>query len=379
MPRAAPPDAELVARIRAVLSASAPPGASSRFGVPPPVDVPVTGGVRLPAGGPSRGGDEVPGHATPGRTTATVALGTWIPPAPTGGTAPGGQVGPASPDVGRARARRAASVASGLSAASSDRDESTGPAVPGRPKIVSIPRLLASARVQVRPRAVAALLIVALVAGALLAVRLAVASRAAEPVPVAPNSSGLVGRSLPAGFTGLGVPASAQPPTPAALATASVAGGAPVVVHVVGHVARPGVVRLGAGARVLDAVEQAGGALADADLRRINLARPLGDGEQVVVPAPGEPIDPAGGGSGPVSGSGKAAVGGQSGPGPAPVNLNTADLAALDTLPGVGPVLAQRILDWRAEHGRFTSVEELGEVSGIGAKLLSQISPRVTL
>ena len=71
-----------------------------------------------------------------------------------------------------------------------------------------------------------------------------------------------------------------------------------------------------------------------------------------------------------------AARGGASG---AKVSLNTADLTALDTLPGVGPVLAQRILDWRTAHGRFTSVDELGEVSGIGEKLLAQLSPLVTL
>jgi competence protein ComEA len=72
--------------------------------------------------------------------------------------------------------------------------------------------------------------------------------------------------------------------------------------------------------------------------------------------------------------------GGASGRAPgAPVSLNTADLAALDTLPGVGPVLAQRILDWRAAHGRFASVDELGEVSGIGEKLLAQLGPLVTL
>jgi competence protein ComEA len=148
-------------------------------------------------------------------------------------------------------------------------------------------------------------------------------------------------------------------------------------VHVVGQVRRPGLVRLAAGSRVADAIERAGGASPGADLSTLNLARMLVDGEQVRVPRPGEVplgVGPAGGQPGPVGGAG----GGSPGVG-GPVNLNSADLAALDTLPGVGPVLAQRIIDWRTEHGRFTSVEELGEVSGIGDKLYAQIRPRVTV
>jgi competence protein ComEA len=126
---------------------------------------------------------------------------------------------------------------------------------------------------------------------------------------------------------------------------------------------------------VADAVEAAGGATRKADLGLLNLARVLVDGEQVRVPAPGEevavaPVVPGAGGGG---------AGGAPGAGAGPVSLNTADLAALDTLPGVGPVLAQRILDWRTAHGRFASVDELGEVSGIGDKLLAQLSPLVTL
>jgi competence protein ComEA len=161
-------------------------------------------------------------------------------------------------------------------------------------------------------------------------------------------------------------------------------------VHVVGAVARAGVVRLPPGSRVLDAVTAAGGASPGADLAQLNLARPVIDGEQVHVPKKGETLPVgasqaagtgipgvaggvgagggAGGAGGPGSGSGGAGV---------PVDLNSADLAALDTLPGVGPVLAQRIVDWRTEHGRFSSVDELGEVSGIGDKLLAQISPKV--
>ena len=105
------------------------------------------------------------------------------------------------------------------------------------------------------------------------------------------------------------------------------------------------------------------------------------DGEQVVVPRPGETVTAA---PGAPDASGAPAGAPGAGGGAAPgtgglVDLNTADLATLETLPGVGPVLAQRILDWRTEHGRFTAVEELGEVSGIGDKIYAQLSPKVTV
>ncbi|KRE41159.1 competence protein ComEA [Knoellia sp. Soil729] len=159
-----------------------------------------------------------------------------------------------------------------------------------------------------------------------------------------------------------------------------------VVVHVVGQVDKPGVYRLRAGVRVGDAVTAAGGATRGADLAAVNLARILVDGEQIVVPKPGELVaapGPGGSGSSGVAGGGgsSGSAGGAGGTGATngKVSLNSADLSALDTLPGVGPVLAQRILDWRTEHGRFTTIEELGEVSGIGDKLLAQLSPKVTL
>jgi len=144
---------------------------------------------------------------------------------------------------------------------------------------------------------------------------------------------------------------------------------------------------MAAGARVGDAVSAAGGPSAAADLAAVNLARVLVDGEQIVVPKPGDVAAGAGGAGAGLGGSagtsGAVAGGGGAGGGPGSaggaVSLNSADLAALDTLPGVGPVLAQRILDWRTEHGRFTSIEELGEVSGIGEKLLAQLTPKVTL
>lgn len=154
-----------------------------------------------------------------------------------------------------------------------------------------------------------------------------------------------------------------EPATPTATGTVVM-----TVVHVAGQVVRPGIVRLAQGSRVVDAVEAAGGPLADADLAAINLARPVVDGEQVYVPTPGEVVPAV---------SGPAGVDGPAGGGEGPIDLNAADTVALDTLPGVGPVLAERIIAWRAEHGRFTSVDELGEVSGIGEKLLGQIRDRV--
>ena len=160
-----------------------------------------------------------------------------------------------------------------------------------------------------------------------------------------------------------------------------------VVVHVVGAVVRSGVVRLTPGSRVLDAVSAAGGAAPGADLPQLNLARVVVDGEQIHVPRKGETLPPGGvPGSGSGIGAGAAVGSGTAGggagatgatPAAALVDLNSADVATLDTLPGVGPVLAQRILDWRTEHGRFSSVDELGEVSGIGDKLLAQIGPKV--
>ena len=132
-----------------------------------------------------------------------------------------------------------------------------------------------------------------------------------------------------------------------------------VVVHVVGAVLAPGVVRLPAGSRVVDAVAAAGGTTGDADLAALNLARVLVDGEQVVVPRPGESAPPAAGA--PTTGA------------DALVDLNSASLAQLDELPGVGPVLAQRIVDRRP----FTSVDELDEVSGVGQTLLDRLRPLV--
>lgn len=152
-----------------------------------------------------------------------------------------------------------------------------------------------------------------------------------------------------------------------------------VVVDVVGRVRRPGVVHLPQGSRVEQAVTAAGGARSDADLSRVNLARLLVDGEQIVVPRPGEPATPAEVVEGAPVGAAASVTAGAAGHPTGPVDVNTATLAELDTLPGVGPVLAQRIVDWRTQNGRFTSVDELGEVSGIGDAVLARLRPLVRL
>ena len=145
-------------------------------------------------------------------------------------------------------------------------------------------------------------------------------------------------------------------------------GSAPILVHVLGAVARPGLVELAQGARVIDAVAAAGGFTAEADPAAVNLARPVVDGEQLAVLAVGQapPQQPGSGGGG---ATGPTADG--------TVHLNTADLAALDTLPRIGPALAQRIIDWREANGPFTSVDQLLEVAGIGDAVFSGLADRV--
>ncbi len=162
---------------------------------------------------------------------------------------------------------------------------------------------------------------------------------------------------------------------PAGGGVAAVVSGAPsVVVHVVGRVRRPGLVTIDADARVADAVAAAGGANRTAALGRINLARRPADGEQILVPGPNDPV-PAPAAAGAAAPS--DAAGGTGGTGL--LDLNAATGAQLEQLPGVGPVTAERILAWRREHHRFSRVEELGEVSGIGPKTLERLRPLVTV
>lgn len=146
----------------------------------------------------------------------------------------------------------------------------------------------------------------------------------------------------------------------------------PVLVHVVGEVQRPGVYELAEGSRVLAAIEAAGGATDTAALTAVNLARILVDGEQLVIPnaeaaaSAAAPAAPAG------ATPGTAPAGGL-------VSLNTADQAALETLPRVGPALAARIVAWRSANGGFQSIDQLLNVSGIGQKTFEQLQEHVTL
>jgi competence protein ComEA len=155
----------------------------------------------------------------------------------------------------------------------------------------------------------------------------------------------------------------AQPTPPATVATSA---GTLVVVDVAGKVRKPGIVELPTGSRVVDALDAAGGAKRGVDTSALNLARLLVDGEQIVVgvdtPAMPPPRAPSAGATG-------SAI--------TPINLNTATMEQLDTLPGIGPVTAQAILDWRSENGAFTSVDELLEVSGIGDATLADIEAYV--
>ncbi|MET9448309.1 ComEA family DNA-binding protein [Streptomyces cinerochromogenes] len=146
----------------------------------------------------------------------------------------------------------------------------------------------------------------------------------------------------------------------------SAAPGAEIVVDVSGKVRKPGIRRLPAGARVADALRAAGGVRSGVSTEGLNRARFLVDGEQVVVGAPAGSAAPPGPPAGPISGS--------TGTGPtAPVSLNAATVDQLDTLPGVGPVLARHIIDYRTQHGGFRSVDELREVNGIGDRRFTDL------
>jgi competence protein ComEA len=147
-----------------------------------------------------------------------------------------------------------------------------------------------------------------------------------------------------------------------------------LVIHVVGAVRRPGLYRLREGARVADAVKRAGGATGRADLAALNLAAPLVDGVQILVP-PRAADAASGAGAGNLGSASDGAAGVGAGPKP---SLATATAAELDELPGVGPVTAQNIIDYRTEHGPFRSVDDLDAVPGIGPARIEQLRELVT-
>jgi competence protein ComEA len=174
----------------------------------------------------------------------------------------------------------------------------------------------------------------------------------------------------PAGAASLAVPAGAGRRSPSA--GPAVAASPPVVVHVAGRVRRPGIVTLPAGARVTDAIKAAGGVRPGTSTDALNLARKVADGEQILVGTPGS----------------AAAQGVQAAPGstgsagsaPAtPLDLNVATSEQMQQLPGVGPVLAQRIIDYRTQHGGFRTVEELRQVTGIGARRFAELKDLVRI
>ena len=163
-------------------------------------------------------------------------------------------------------------------------------------------------------------------------------------------------------------------PVSATAAPGPAAADQPLVVSVVGLVHQPGLVTLAPRARIADAVSAAGGLLAGADTLGLNLARHVDDGEQIVVGIAAPAGHPAALGS---SSRGPAPSSSTAPRPPGPVDLNSATVEQFDTLPGVGPVMAAAIVAWRQAHGKFTSVDQLGEVDGIGPARLERLRPLV--
>ena len=147
---------------------------------------------------------------------------------------------------------------------------------------------------------------------------------------------------------------------------------ASILVYVTGWVRKPGVYQLRQGDRVIDAIRLAGGTKHGADLASVNLAAFLTDAQQITVAKRGAVGAVGSAGSGSLGGAGPGATGGL-------ININTATLDELESLPGIGPALGQRILDYRTEHGPFRTVDDLTNVSGIGDKRLADLRPKVTV
>ncbi|MFF8604726.1 helix-hairpin-helix domain-containing protein [Streptomyces sp. NPDC015346] len=334
-------------------------------------------------------------------TTAPATSGPGRAPGSDGRTRSGGRGSPPARARRRARVRHA-SVTAGTSArrradALFPPREAEAPASPGPPVEWSEPDVAASdghraqsaapgrwerlrlavrdrlpvwaqSRCGLEPRTLAALAVVLVVAAGFAGryfwtgrpevVRAPEIVRAAPPEigPTSPASP--VSSAPPGGFGGATEPTAGAPPE--------------VVVDVSGKVRRPGVLTLPAGSRVADALRAAGGVRPGTDVTGLNRARVLMDGEQVVVGLPLSTAPGLGAGAG-----GGGGVGSAGGGRAAPLSLNAATVEQLDTLPGVGPVLAQHIVDHRTEHGGFRTVAELREVNGIGERRFADLAPLV--
>ncbi len=249
-------------------------------------------------------------------------------------------------------------------------DDAPDAAVPRSARLAALLPAAVHSRFEVSRRGAIGVVVLALAAACIAAV-LAWRSRPA-PITADPPAIGVSTSSASTPGAASMPPATGPPPTPSRPLPTS------ITVAVVGQVHRPGIVALASGARVADALRAAGGTKPGARLGLLNLAQPLADGDEVVVDVPGSgsqvvgPV-PVGG-----SGAGPPDVPGASTPA-APVNLNTATAEQLDALPGVGPVTAQKILDFRTTNGPFTSVDQLREISGIGDAKFAAMSKLVTV
>lgn len=263
---------------------------------------------------------------------------------------------------------------------------------PSRVRLLTVPTSLQAVDLSVGTRAVRGLLVVALVVLVVLAGRWWWAEQGSQGVPVETLHGEATAVPDPTSGSDQGGPGPLPGAAPSVTTSApGTTGQSPqpsgptpgVVVHVIGEVERPGVVELPTGARVADAIAASGGFTPDADPALLNLARTLLDGEQVWVGAPGEEPPPGflvGQGTGPGTPTGQGRQGATpAGAPPALLDLNAATQADLEELPGIGPVTAERILAFRDQHGRFTAIEELMEVSGIGERTFAQLEPLVTV
>ncbi|WSL46640.1 ComEA family DNA-binding protein [Streptomyces sp. NBC_01267] len=301
-------------------------------------------------GGPGPGGSGPGGPGVSGAAGAAGAPSTPGGSAATGGARAGVAAGGPGVSAAPSSAGRIGAAVTGAGAALRER----------------LP-LWAQARCGLAPRTLAALAAV-LVVAVVFAVQHFWTGR-----PQSVRAPEMVSEGAPAAVpkASAGSAAPGRPRQPAGAGPTG-ASAARIVVDVSGKVRSPGIQRLPAGSRVADALRAAGGIKAGVDAVGLNRARVLTDGEQVVVGEPPAPQSAVGGGAAPAGGTGPP-----TGAAAAPVSLSTATAEQLNTLPGVGPVLAQHIIDYRTQHGGFGSVGELREVNGIGDRRFSDLQPLV--